>query len=145
MAELLIIPPLILGAIIGLYELILVHKDENFRGSHWLSHGLHSAIWAILAVFATMNVEFVYTNLSFLKNVPLLGNIHIFRAAIGLVTVIKVHAASAVVKTTVGTSGKGLKQTWTHSLIIGVLVVLAPYIWPFIEPILRPYLGQTKK
>ena len=142
MAELLIIPPLILGAIIGLYELILVHKDENFRGSHWLSHGMHSAIWAILAVFATMNADFVYSNLSFLQNIPLIGNVHAFRILIGLLTVLKVHAASAVVKGTTGGSSKGLKQTWTHSLIIGILVVTAPYIWPFLEPVIGPYIGS---
>jgi len=138
-----IIPSLILGAIIGLYELILVHRDENFRGSHWLSHGLHSAFWAILAVFATMNAEFVYNNLAFLQNIPFIGEVLFFRIFIGLLTIIKVHAASAVVRSTVGSS-KGLKQTWAHSFVIGVLVVIAPYIWPFIEPVFSSYLGSKK-
>ena len=144
MAELLIIPPLILGAIIGLYELILVHQDENFRGSHWFSHGLHSAGWAIIAVFCTMNAEFVYENLTFLEGIPFLNNILVFRVAIGLVTVLKVHAASAVVKSTIGTASKGLKETWAHSLIIGALVVAAPYIWPFIEPFASSYIGGSE-
>ena len=139
MAELLIMPPIILGVIIGLYELILIHRDENFRGSHWFGHGLHSAGWAILAVFITMNTEFVYANLTFLQTIPFIENILVFRIAIGLLTVIKVHGASAVVKTTVGSS-KGMKQTWAHSLIVGALVVLAPYIWPFLEPIFSQYI-----
>ncbi len=139
MAELQYLGPLVIGIIIGLYELILIHRDENFRGSHWFTHGLHSAFWAILAVFATMNAEFVYDNLTFLQNIPYLNNILVFRIFIGLLTIIKVHAASAVVKTTIGTS-KGLKETWWHSLIVGALVVLAPYIWPFIEPIVSPYI-----
>ncbi|MEK6906975.1 MAG: hypothetical protein AABW45_00430 [Nanoarchaeota archaeon] len=137
------IGPLVMGVIIGLYELILIHRDENFRGSHWLTHGMHSVFWAILAIFTTMNAEFVYANLTFLQNIPYLNNILVFQIFIGLLTIIKVHAASAVVKTTIGSS-RGLKQTWAHSLVVGILVVLAPYIWPFIEPVVSPYLGGSK-
>ena len=140
-AELQIMGPLVLGAVIGLYELILIHRDENFRGSHWLSHGLHSVFWAMLAVFVTMNADFVYTNLTFLQNIPFISDILIFRIFIGLLTIIKVHVASAVVKTTVGSS-KGLKQTWAHSFIAGVLVVAAPYIWPFVQPVVESSLNK---
>ena len=143
MAELQYIGPVVLGIIIGLYELILIHKDENFRGSHWFSHGLHSVFWAMLAVFATMNAEYVYANLTFLQNIPYINNILVFRILIGLLTIIKVHAASAVVKTTIGSS-KGLKETWWHSLVVGALVVASPYLWPFIEPVVSPYLGGSK-
>ncbi|AJF62487.1 MAG: hypothetical protein QT11_C0001G0338 [archaeon GW2011_AR20] len=143
MAELQYIGPLVMGVIIGLYELILIHRDENFRGSHWLSHGIHSVSWAMLAVFATMNAEYVYANLTFLQSVPYLNNIIVFRIFIGLLTMIKVHSASAVVKTTIGSS-KGLKETWAHSFIVSALVVVAPYIWPFVEPVVNPYLGGRK-
>ncbi len=139
--ELIIIPSLIMGAVVGLYELILVHRDENFRGSHWLSHGMHSVFWAILAIFITMNTEYVYTNFAFFQGIPLIQNPIFFQIGIGLLTIIKVHAASAVVKSTVGSS-KGLKETWTHSLIIGVLVVAAPYVWPLIEPVVSPYVTK---
>lgn len=143
MTELQYVGPVVLGFIIGLYELILIHKDENFRGSHWISHGLHSGFWAILAVFATMNAEYVYANLTFLQNIPYINNILVFRIFIGLLTIIKVHAASAVVKTTIGSS-KGLKETWFHSLVVGALVVASPYLWPFIEPVVSPYLSGSK-
>ncbi|MBI4159244.1 hypothetical protein HY500_03220 [Candidatus Woesearchaeota archaeon] len=139
MAELIILPAVILGAIIGLYELILIHKDENFQGSHWLTHGLHAAIWAIIATFAVMNVEFVYENLIFLQTVKYLDNQWIFRGAIGLITLIKIHSASAVVKTTVGSS-KGLKETWAHSLIVVLLIYFSPEIWSLIEPLVSSYL-----
>ena len=142
-AQLQIIGPLVFGAVIGLYELILVHRDENFRGSHWLTHGLHAVFWAMLAVFATMNAEFVYDNLTFLHDIPFVSSILVFRIFIGLLTIIKVHAASAVVKTTIGSS-KGLKQTWAHSLVVGVLVVIAPYVWPVIQPVLEPYFAAKK-
>jgi len=139
MAELLILPPLVLGLVIGLYELILIHRDENFRGSHWFGHGLHAAIFAIGATFVTMNAEFVYSNASFLNSIPYLENVIVFQIAIGLITIIKVHGASAVVKSTVG-SMKGMKETWVHSLIVGAMVVAAPYIWPFIEPLFSKIL-----
>jgi hypothetical protein len=140
MAELQYIGPLVMGLVIGLYELILIHRDENFRGSHWLTHGLHAVFWAMLAVFATMNAEFVYANLTFLQNIPYINNILVFRIFIGLLTMLKVHSASAVVKSTIGSS-RGLKETWAHSLIISVLVVISPYLWPYIQPIVSPYLG----
>jgi len=141
MAELMIIPPLILGVIIGLYELILIHRDENFRGSHWLSHGLHSVGWAIVALFVVMNAEFVYDNLTFLQSIPLIQNIIVFRIAIGLITMIKIHGASAVVRTTVGTS-RGLKETWAHSFVVAILIVISPYIWPFIGPLFDNLLSK---
>ncbi|MBS3155686.1 hypothetical protein J4413_00425 [Candidatus Woesearchaeota archaeon] len=139
MAELIILPAIILGAIIGLYELILIHKDENFQGSHWFTHGLHAAIWAIAATFAVMNVEFAYANLSFLQNIKYVENQWVFRGVIGLATLIKIHSASAVVKSTVGSS-KGLKETWTHSFIVVLLVYFSPEIWNLIEPLVSSYI-----
>ena len=138
MAEFLILPPLILGLVIGFYELILIHRDENFRGSHWLGHGIHAAIFAIIATFATMNAEWVYATFTFLQTIPFVENILIFRIAIGIIMMIKVHGASAVVKGTTG-STKGMKETWAHSFVVAILVILAPYIWPFIEPMLSSY------
>jgi hypothetical protein len=139
MADLLIIPPLILGTIIGLYELILIHRDENFRGSHWLGHGLHAALFAIGATFVTMNAAFVYDQLGFLQGIPFIKNVIVFQIAIGLIAMLKVHASSAVVKSTVG-STKGMKETWAHSFIVAGLVVAAPYIWPLIEPLFSKIL-----
>jgi hypothetical protein len=138
MAEFLILPPLVIGAIIGFYELILIHRDEHFRGSHWLGHGIHAAIFAIVATFCTMNAEWVYSTFQFLQNVPFLDKVIVFQIAIGLVLMVKVHATSAVVKGTTG-STKGMKETWAHSFVVAALVVLAPYIWPFIAPMLESY------
>lgn len=136
---LIIYPALYMGLIIGLYELILIHRDENFRGSHWLSHGIHAVGWAMAAIFAVMNAEYVYGALAFLKNVPILSNVWAFRVAIGLITLIKIHSASAVVKSTMG-GGKGLKETWAHSFVVTVLIVLSPLIWPLIAPVVSKYL-----
>jgi len=51
-------PVIILGIILGLYELILIHRDESFRGSHWLGHGLHSIIIMMVALFAVFNWDY---------------------------------------------------------------------------------------
>lgn len=134
-----IYPALYMGLIIGLYELILIHRDESFRGSHWLSHGLHSVGWAMAAIFAVMNAEYVYGAIPALKGIPLLSNIWIFRSAIGLITLIKIHGAAAVVKAG-GGMGKGIGETWAHSLVVTVLIVLSPVIWPMLMPIVSKYL-----
>ena len=133
--ELIIIPAIVIGAIIGLYELILVHRDEHFRGSHWFGHGLHAGIFAIAATFITMNTSYVYANFDFLHSIPLIQNPLVFQILIGLIMMIKVHAASAVVKGTIG-STKGMKETWAHSFVVAGLVIAAPYVYPFIQPML---------
>ncbi|MBS3134437.1 hypothetical protein J4214_04360 [Candidatus Woesearchaeota archaeon] len=143
MAELIIIPAIIMGAIIGLYELILIHRDENFRGSHWLGHGTHAAVFAIGATFVTMNTTFVYETFTFLQTIPYLEQEWVFRVAIGFIMMIKVHAASAVVKGTIG-STKGMKETWAHSLIVSALVVLAPTIYPFLAPFFERFTGSSE-
>ena len=132
---LIIIPAIVIGAIIGLYELILIHRDENFRGSHWLGHGIHSGIFAIVGTFITMNTTWVYNTFNFLHQVPFIQNKIIFQILIGLIMMIKVHAASAVVKGTIG-STKVMKETWAHSFVVAGLIVAAPYIYPFIQPML---------
>jgi len=139
MPELIIIPALILGFIIGLYELILIHRDENFQGSHWFTHGLHAAVFAIIATFAVMNVSFVYESLTFLNNIRFIDNPWVFRGLIGLITLVKVHSASAVVKTTIGSS-KGLKETWAHSFIVVLLIYFSPEIWSLIGPLVNSYI-----
>ena len=65
-----------------------------------------------------------------------LANVWIVRSLIGLIILIRIHAQSAVVKTTIGSS-KGLKETWFHSLIIVVLIVTAPLYWVLIEPLVK--------
>src|SRR3989338_11326303 len=57
-AGLIFAPVLGIGTILGLYELILIHRDENFRGSHWLGHGIHSVLIMMVALFAVLNTEY---------------------------------------------------------------------------------------
>jgi len=130
------IPALVLTPILGLYEMFLIHHDENFRGSHWFSHGLSVFPTILIGLLIVFNIPLFleWTNLGSVHS--LLGNVWVIRALIGLIILIRIHGQSAVVKTTVGSS-KGLKETWFHTLIIAVLIVAAPLYWPLIEPLIK--------
>jgi len=130
------IPALVLTPIIGLYELFLIHHDENFRGSHWMGHGLSTFATIAVGLLIIFNVPY-FLELTNLENVnSLLGNAWVIRALVGLVLMIRIHAQSAVVKSTVGSS-RGLKETWMHSLIVVVLIVASPLYWPLVEPLVK--------
>ncbi|MEK6967860.1 MAG: hypothetical protein AABX51_04470 [Nanoarchaeota archaeon] len=130
MAELLIIPALILGAIIGIIELVFVHQDE--AGMGWLGHGLHAIPTMMFFIFASMNVDWVLGlfGTSELK----LGGIWVviaIRAVIAILATLKIGAAAAI-------AGRVGEKIY-HSLIIGCLVAAAPYIWLFaLGPLLKP-------
>src|SRR3989344_4087324 len=91
-------PVIGLGIILGLYELILIHRDENFRGSHWLGHGLHAVVFMWVALFAVFNTDY-FMQITVLINTgwPLISNPWAIRIAIGLILNIKMHATSAVI------------------------------------------------
>ena len=138
-ATIFIEPVIVLGVILGLYELILIHRDESFRRSHWLGHGIHAVVIMMIALFAVFNWAY-FLQLTGLgtKNIPLISNILVGRIAIGLILNFKMHAVSAVVKGRAfagGVSG-GMAEHWTHTIIVSVLVVTAPYYWPLILPML---------
>lgn len=130
------IPALILTPILGLYELFLIHHDENFRGSHWLGHGLSIFLTIAVGLLIIFNVPYFLEITNLASTSSIFANVWVVRALIGLVILIRIHAQSAVVKTTVGSS-KGLRQTWFHTLIIVVLMVAAPLYWPLIEPLIK--------
>jgi len=138
-----ITPIIVLGIILGLYELILIHRDESFRGSHWLGHGLHSVIFMWIALFFIFNTEY-FLNLTGLANTgwPLITNPWVVRAIIGLILNIKMHATSAVIKGGLrGSMTGGMAEHWTHTTIVTVLVVVAPLYWPLIATFLPEWAG----
>ncbi|MBI4141707.1 hypothetical protein HY484_02165 [Candidatus Woesearchaeota archaeon] len=136
--SLLIVPPLVFGAVIGLYEILLIHRDVTVP-THRFGHGLHALVFAIIATFCTMNVSFVFGLFPQLKTIPVLSTPLAFQIAIGLITVAKIHGASAAIKGSVPSS-VGLKETWAHSILIGALVVAAPYVYPLLKPMLPKWL-----
>ncbi len=136
-------PIIVLGIILGLYELILIHRDENFRGSHWLGHGLHSVVFMVVALFFVFNTEY-FLNITGLaeKGWPLISNPWIVRVIIGLILNIKKHATSAVIKGGLrGSVTGGMAEHWTHTTIVSALVILAPLYWPIVAQFLPTWAG----
>ena len=130
--SLVIFPVLYLGIIIGLYELFVIHSDVGgYRGSRWIGHGLQSILFVVIALFITMNAAWAYSYFSFLNDIAIIKYPIALQIVVGMLLMIKIHLVSAVVK---GGYGYGMRMTWIHGLIIGALIVIAPYIWPFIEP-----------
>lgn len=136
--SLLIKPALWAGIIIALYEIILVHRDVNVP-THRFAHGLHAAIFALLSTFVNFNVPFVLNNISALKAIPVIGTTLGLRIVVGLIMMIKIHASSAAVRGMHGSS-MGMKESWIHSLVVAALVVVIPYIWPFVSPALPGFM-----
>lgn len=136
----LIIGPVIgIGIILGLYELLLIHRDESFRGSHWLGHGTHSVVVMIIALFAVMNTEYFLEITGLISmNIPLISNVLVVRIAIGFILAIKMWGVSSVIKG--GGGVKGMHEGLIHILIISILVVAAPYYWPLLKPVLETVL-----
>ncbi len=138
MAEALIIgPALALGFIIGTYEAIVIHRDVTVP-THRFGHMIHALILSMLFVFVTMNVEFVLANFTFLTTIPLLGTALGLRIAVGLIAAIKIHGVSRAIKT--GATAAGLGETWFHSILIGALIIAAPYIYPSVENMLPEWI-----
>jgi len=131
-ADLLIGPALFLGLIIGAYEAIVVHRDVTVP-THRFTHMIHALVLSVLFVFASMNVDFVLSIIPALKNIPIIGSPLIVRVIIGLIATIKIHIISKVIPGTTTGAIKGMSETWLHSLLIGALIVAAPYLYPFIE------------
>lgn len=139
MAELVILPAIYMGIIIGVYEAIAMYRDVSVKRQIW-GHMVHALIYAIGATFAVMNIEFIFNTFSFLQSIPLIQNPIFFRIAIGLVTIIKVRGFSAAIPGGGMSSMSGMKEKWIHSLIVGVLIAVSPEIWPFLEPMITKFL-----
>ena len=133
MAELLIWPAVVMGAVIGIIELVFVHSDE--RGLGWLGHGLHAIPFTMLFVFVSMNISYVFGLLNLAVTETLWVDLGV-RVAVVLIAMLKVAGAAAVV----GRVG----ERWYHILIIGALIVGAPYAWELVGPAVEPLLPGGK-
>src|SRR3989344_5632179 len=140
-----ITPIVSLGVVLGLYELILIHRDENFRGSHWLGHGIHSVVFMIVALFFVFNTDYFLSVTGLIdKGWPLISNPWVVRVIIGLILNIKMHATSAVIKGGLrGSTTGGLAEHWAHTTIVSALVVLAPLYWPIVANFLPEWAGGS--
>jgi len=113
---LVLIPVLVIGLILGIIELIFVHSDESGMG--WMKHGIHAIPTMIIFIFISMNLSFVYGLIGWEPS--LLYEI-LIRSVIGILAMFKIAGAAAV-------AGRVGEKMW-HVIIIGVLVMVAPFIW----------------
>lgn len=116
MADFAIIPVLVLGIALGILELIFVHQDE--AGMGWLKHGLHALPVMFVFLFISMNIGWVLGLFGMAENLWLDIGI---RVVVGIIAMAKISAAAAV-------AGK-VGEKLPHTIIIGVLVMAAPFIW----------------
>ncbi len=130
-------PVLFYGLILGLYELFLIHGDENFRGSHWFGHGLQAVGFMFIAIFFVLNVKYAMdvTGYSKLNIAPWLKSPLTFQILIGVILNFKIHAVSAVIHTQ-GVAARGLAEHWSHTILVSALVVAVHYVHKFIAPLL---------
>jgi len=138
-ASLIIGPSIALGAIIGFYEAVIMHRDVSIP-THRFGHMFHAFLLSIVFVFAVMNVEWVFSVIPGLADLPVIGIPLLFQIAIGLIAAIKIHAVSRVIKSNVGGLGSGLGETWFHSLLVGGLIIAAPYVYPYVQSMLPAWL-----
>jgi hypothetical protein len=138
LADFILIPAIFCGLIIGIYEAILVHRDVSIP-THRFGHMTHALVIAVIATFINFNVPFTLSLLPFLESIPVVGSVIGIRILVGLIMLIKVHGVSAALKGG-GMASAGMKETWTHSLLIAALTIIAPYIWPFVAPVLPGFL-----
>ena len=126
MAELVIMGSLVMGAIVALLEIFFVHSDE--AGMGWFKHAMHAAPFAFIFVFVVMNVEYVLELLNLSWNIPVIA----VQVVIAIIALIKIQSAAAIA----GKTG----EKFTHTLIIALLILASPYIWPVVSPLLPDYL-----
>ncbi len=131
---LIIMPAISLGLILGIYEALVIHRDVTIP-THRFGHMTHALLLSVLFVFISMNVPLVYSMAPALKAIPLLGNVIAVQVLVGLIAAVKIHGVSAALKTT-GMMSAGMAETWFHSILIGGLIIAAPYIYPVVAPML---------
>lgn len=121
MADLVICPAIAMGLVVGIIEFGFVHADEP--GGIGFGHAFHALPWAVLAVFISLNIPFVLH----LIGIDLTDNFTLdllIRAGIAVISMVKIQMAAAI--------GRGVGEKIPHTIIIGVLIFAAPYLWEFV-------------
>lgn len=137
MINFMFVAPAIWGLVVSLVEIFFVMQDEG--GMHPLSHGLHAVPTCLIFSYIAMNAVPAGNYLG--QYVAIFANPTVSMVAIpilvGLIATIKVKAAAAIV------GGHGsVGEKMGHSLLIGALIAVAPFVWPFIAPMVPAYINM---
>lgn len=126
-------PALTVGLAIGIYEAVIIHRDVTLK-KHRFFHIIHAIVLSMIFVFCTSNAKLILDLFPILKGVFFLGKPFGFQLLIGIISAIKIHYVSRVSKGY--QNAPGAKETWFHSILVGALVIAAPYVYPLIEPLI---------
>lgn len=138
-AALILGPSIALGIIIGAYEAIIIHRDVSIP-THRFGHMAHAFILSIIFVLCTMNAEFVLSMIPQLAAIPVLGTALGIHILMGLIAAIKIHGASLAIRGAGMGGGRGMGETWFHSIFIGAIIAAAPYAYPLVEPMIPAFM-----
>jgi len=122
-----ILDPIIMGVLIGLVDIAFMVKDLSGDAKSTISHGLGAMGYLVGLSFVAFNIELA-TNSGFLPT--FFQNQIAVLIILALIASVIVHAKSAVFARS---RGPGTHETWIHSIIVGALVAISPFIWPLIE------------
>ena len=67
------------------------------------------------------------------------GTVLLVQIIVSLFMMFKIHAVSNVLQGA-GMSTAGTAETWAHSLVVAVFIVLSPYVWPYIAPVFPAWM-----
>lgn len=131
-------PAIALGIIIGIYEILVIHRDVQVK-THRFGHGIHALFLSVLFVLITMNTQYFLQIIPAIAGIPVVGNVHILRVIVGLIAAVKIHGVSRAISGAGG--GRGMGETWFHSILIGGLIIAAPYIYPAVQSLIPGWLN----
>tara|TARA_Y100000310_G_C20387511_1_gene671164 strand:- start:25 stop:459 length:435 start_codon:yes stop_codon:yes gene_type:complete len=127
-----LIPTVVMGALAGVTNLVFMLMDETGSGKNVIGHGISAFFLIFVFTFFSMNINTIPQLLPNLQG-TFFANEIAMRVIILLIATIYVHGHSSLFK---GARGAGTKETWLHSLVVGGVVALAPYLWMIVGPLL---------
>jgi len=136
-----ILPVLIAGVILGIYEFFSVYKLKSYTATdggqymqekkHPLKYFLQAVIFMCIFLFLIMNASELLTLMNISYTILYINDqVLVAQVIVALVLFLKMNIAGAI------TQGKPFSKRFAHTLIISLIAITLPYIWPLIAPYL---------
>ena len=133
-----IMPAIVIGVIAGVVDLFFMIKDETGQASTIIGHGIGAFIPLIILSAVSMHLEWLM-NMNWAVG-TILANEIVMRIAFVLVTAGIIMGKSRAFK---GARGTGMHESFIHTLIIGIIIGAAPYLWMLIGPMLPAWMSGS--
>lgn len=135
-----LLPALIMGVIIGVWEIYFMLKDmQSVDLGTGFAHALTAFVQVVVLVFFVMHQDLFLKLVPGIKTVPVLGflvgSVWGFRIFIGLIEFFLLEFKTRVLGGRTGAMA-GFHEDYFHVIIIILLTILSPEIWAFIAPFL---------